>query len=67
MSDERRSTVSKTVLPVGESTRELYAAINQHMEPGFEDELMGILADADARDPFAVSNLLYAWRTGQLA
>jgi hypothetical protein len=30
-------------------------------------ELLQILADADARDPYAVGNLLYAWRTGQLA
>jgi hypothetical protein len=70
MSDERESTVSRTVLPVGESTRELWALLeaqNVPYEGWYLPEVIQILADADARDPFAVANLLYAWRTGQLA
>jgi hypothetical protein len=68
--DERKSTVSKTVMPVGQSTRELWAriqALKVPWEGWWMDEVMDILADADARDPYAVGNLLYAWRTGQLA
>jgi hypothetical protein len=67
--DERKSTVSKTVLPVGQSTRELFAKLTIFDEEE-RDAILGtvqILADADARDPYAVGNLLYAWRTGQLA
>jgi hypothetical protein len=73
MSDERESTVSKTVLPVGESTRELWGLIDDvgkawtPMTTATMNAVIEILADADARDPFAVANLLYAWRTGQLA
>jgi hypothetical protein len=70
MSDERESTVSKTVLPVGESTRELWARLlelDEDYEFLLPNQVLKILADADARDPFAVANLLYAWRTGQLA
>jgi hypothetical protein len=70
--DERKSTISKSILPVGQSTRELWDAVvdcagyspNPDRDAG---ELLQILADADARDPYAVGNLLYAWRTGQLA
>jgi hypothetical protein len=64
--DERKSTVSKTVMPVGQSTRELWATI---VQPGRADvvDVIDILAAADERDCYAVSNLLYAWRTGQLA
>jgi hypothetical protein len=69
---ERESTVSRTVLPVGESTRELWARLEDlrwgtHTYSLGRDEVIQILADADARDPYAVANLLYAWRTGQLA
>jgi hypothetical protein len=69
MSDERESTVSRTVLPVGESTRELFSVMDCLFdgEGWYLPDVMNILADADARDPFAVANLLYAWRTGQLA
>jgi hypothetical protein len=66
---ERESTVSKTVLPVGESTRELWALLTM-FDAEEHAAILGtiqILADADARDPFVVANLLYAWRTGQLA
>jgi hypothetical protein len=62
---ERRSTISKSILPVGQSTQELFALLST---PGgqFED-IINALADADERDCYAVGNLLYAWRTGQLA
>jgi hypothetical protein len=70
---DKRSTISKTVLPVGESTRELYAAIQRHVGLPIRwtpentiDTVLDILAEADERDCYAVSNLLYAWRTGQL-
>jgi hypothetical protein len=62
--EKRRSTISKTVMPVGQSTRELFARLRPWM---IRDEVLDILADADVRDPYAVGNLLYAWRTGQLA
>jgi hypothetical protein len=68
--DERKSTISKSILPVGQSTRESWAqiqALKVPWEGWWMDEVMYILAEADARDPFAVANLLYAWRTGQLA
>jgi hypothetical protein len=69
---ERKSTISKTVMPVGQSTRELWDQIKDYRWDTYtygrgRDEIIDILADADARDPYAVGNLLYAWRTGQLA
>jgi hypothetical protein len=70
VTDERRSTVSKTVMPVGQSTRELWDEFRQTVPldaSAVPDWALDILADADARDPYAVGNLLYAWRTGQLA
>jgi hypothetical protein len=68
--DERKSTVSKTVMPVGQSTRELFERLlelDEDYEFLLPNQVLGILADTDARDPYAVGNLLYAWRTGQLA
>jgi hypothetical protein len=67
--DERKSTISKSVLPVGQSTRDLLDELRLRMygsDHAAIDGAIGLLAEADARDPFAVSNLLYAWRTGQL-
>jgi hypothetical protein len=65
--DERKSTISKSVLPVGRSTRELYGRLVELYSAADIEDALALLAEADARDPFAVSNLLYAWRTGQLA
>lgn len=67
------ATISKSVLPVGDDTRELYLACCDGMEHSpprrsdAVDALLSVLSEADLESPYAVRNLLYAWRTGQLA